>query len=179
MDDDLGRRIAIGTGVAVGVLTVVILLWLWWRHVRSTASIRARRKSAILAGAVVPGTPFELAGAGRADPLQLHLDIHVHVLGGADVEVSFETCGVRLSYEVIIDGARIAGGELKLPPDATALGPHVRATDTIFPSQRTRVRCTVAVGSVLSIPAGSRVTLRGLATALPNNEVRGLTAWIG
>lgn len=179
MNDGLNQLIAIGTGVAAAVVTLVVVVWLWVRHARGSAAMRARRAAAGLAGPIVVGAPFELAGVARPGPSRLHLEMQIDVIGGADVEISFRAAGVRIVYEVLADGVRIAGAETKVPPDSTKLGPDVRATDSTIPSPRTHIRCTIGVGDLLALSPGARITLRGTVTPLPDNVVGSLTAWIG
>lgn len=178
MDTELGRLITIGAFVVIGLGVFVLVAWLLLRG-RGSPELRARRIAAILRGPISVGAPFELAGVARAQPMQLHLDLRLDVRGGADVEVGFRSCGVRLTYEILADTTRIAGGEVKIPADATKLGPDVQATDEALPSQHTHVRCTVPIGDRLSLAAGARVRVRGVAVPLPDNEVREMQLWIG
>jgi hypothetical protein len=175
VNDELGIVIA----VVAGVGCVIGCVFLWFMHTRGSSALRAKRARALLQGSLAPGVPFEIAGTmTRGGPVTVHLDLNVHVLGGADVEVSFRSAGVRLSFELETNGVRTASGETKLPADRTKIGPDVRAVDTIYPSQRTRINCTVPVEAVTVAP-GQYVRVRGVMTPLPDNEVHEATLWLG
>jgi hypothetical protein len=181
--DEPGDVILLASIAATVLVFVVVAAWLWLRHRRGSAVMQARRQAAVVAGEVQPQAPFELVGTGRADasdiPLRLHVDLHVHALGGHDVEVSFRGCGVQLEYAITVNGVQVAADQVKLPPDATRIGPDVRAVDSVLPSPRTMIRCSVATGPDLQVPPGARVAIRGRVVPLEGNEVHGLTVWLG
>lgn len=164
------------TAVFVAVALIAVVATMVSRVRRATlgtADVRQKRKLALASGPMRIQGPFELRGRAQPGELTLFLDLDVTV-PMAQGMAHFENLGVRLAFEIVVDGVSVATREAQMPAGCPQLHHNMRSET--HSEKRIRHVCRV---HTFDVDRAGDLVVRGTSEPVGPTTANVLTLWVG